>query len=253
MKKNLSFITALTCLICTILSGCGKEYSEDESIVKPPPVTTIAQTTTVITTSTIPTTTKATTTTTSTTTTTATTTAITYATTTEAAEQPIRDPEDTSPPFGDLTGAYVCVGGTAFFPSVYVLTEDEVCQLAEGFNSMDWTEVPKSKHAAPTPGPSDIEYYICKDGKFSELDDFCSVYINEEGYHQYFRSKAKEDNENSHMAGLFTLVSYGNNRSRMVSTHLSDQFVPPIREYSDQERWALVWDDVLPFIEENGV
>ncbi|MBP5363227.1 MAG: hypothetical protein J6Y71_09450 [Ruminococcus sp.] len=252
MKKQLSFITALTCLICTALSGCGKEYSEDESIVKPPPVTTITQTTTLITTSTIPTTTKATTTTTSTTTTTATTTAITTATTTEAAEQPIRDPEDTSPPFGDLTGAYVCVGGTAFFPSVYVLTEEEVCQLANGFNSMDWTEIPKSKYVGPTPGPSDIEYYIYKDGKFSELDDFCSKYI-EDGYCHYYRSTVKEDYKNSDFAGLFTLVSYGNNRSRMVSTHLSDQFIQPIREYSDQERWALVWDDVLPFIEENGV
>ena len=170
---------------------------------------------------------------------------------TEADLPPIRDAEETAPPFGDLHGAHVCVGGTAIYPGVYVLTKEDTDRLADAFNSLLWTEMPKDKYVGPTPGPSDIEFYFYKDGVFSELDQFGSVYIDENGQRHYFRSVPAEGGNISETAHYFSLIDYVKDPSRIVSTHLAERFKEPIRTYTDQECWALVWDDVLPFIAEN--
>ena len=255
--KHSSFKAACVFLLFSLsLTGCGSDYKQADSIVQTTSVTETAQTTTAATTTatTTVTTTAATTTsakTTSTTVSTTTEATTILTTTTEAVTLPIRDTEDTSPPFGDLSGAYVCVGGTAIYPSVYVLTQEEVEQLASAFNSRLWTEISKDKYVGPTPGPSDIEFYFYKDGAFSELDEFGSVYFDENGYKHYYNASPMEGHDYSENRNLYSLINYVKDPSRLVSTHLADRFIEPIRPYTVQESWELVWDYVLPFIQEN--
>ena len=260
--KHSSFKAACVFLLFSLsLTGCGSDLKKDDSTAQMSSVTETLQNTTAATTTAATTTTAAATTTASTTTSAETTstavttttelTTILTTTTTEDVTMPVRDTEDTSPPFGDLSGAYVCVGGTAIYPSVYVLTKEEVDHLADDFNSRLWTEIPKDKYVGPTPGPSDIEFYFYKDGVFSELDQFGSLYIDENGNKHYYRETPMEGHDLSENASLFSLIYYVKDPSRLVSTHLADRFIEPIRPYTVQESWELVWDYVLPFIQEN--
>lgn len=52
------------------------------------------------------------------------------------------EPTELTSPFGDISDAYVCFGGTALYPSVRVLSADEVQKLSKVLNSMEWEEFP---------------------------------------------------------------------------------------------------------------
>ena len=192
-----------------------------------------------------PTQTTTTTVTASTTTTAATTSTVTTTTvtTTKAVSQPIRDPSETEPPFGDLHGAYVCIGGIDVFPSVYVMTKEEVSKLADYFNSFIWTEESMDDYIPPT-GSMGMTYYIYKDGKYSSFGDLTSVYYSD-GVRRRFRKTPKDGDYSNSLSARDFLTP---DTSRHVGTHLNEQNV----ELTDQEFWDLIWNDVLPWIEENG-
>ena len=240
-KRLLS--AALASLLCLPFAGCGRNNSEDESIIKPPPVATIEQTTTATST----TTTTITTTTTTTTTTTAATT--TSATTTKAISQPIRDPSETDPPFGDLHGAYICISCIETYPSVYVLTQDEVSELADYFNTSTWTEKSWDDYIPPTGGNMNSRtYFIYKDGRYFSLTDLTNIYYAD-GVRRLF-SYVPKDGVNSKHIRAYDFLTPGDT-SRVVGTHINEYYNSPDKEFTDQEYWDLVWNDVLPWIEEH--
>ena len=221
MKKVL-----LAAMLCTtIFTACSDNNSPEY-----PEKVTVQTTTTTVTTLT----------TTATTTSTVTTTTV---TTKKAVSQPIRDPSETDPPFGDLHGAYVCIGGIDVYPSVYVMTKDEVSMLADFFNSEIWTEESMDDYVPPT-GSMGMTYYIYKDGKYSSYGDLSSIYYSD-GVRRNFRKTPKDGDYSNRLSARDFLTP---DTSRHVGTHLNEHNV----ELTDQEFWDLIWNDVLPWIEENG-
>ena len=221
MKKVI--LAAMLCM--AIFTACSDNNSSEY-----PEKVPVQTTTTTITTLT----------TTATTTSTVTTTTV---TTTKAVSQPIRDSSETEPPFGDLHGAYVCIGGIDVYPSVYVMTKDEVSRLADYFNSIIWTEESMDDYI-PLTGSIGMTYYIYKDGKYSSFGDLTSVYYSD-GVRRNFRKTSKDGEYSNHLSARDFLTP---DTSRHVGTHLNEQKV----ELTDQEFWDLIWNDVLPWIEENG-
>ena len=220
MKKVL-----LAAMLCTaIFTACSDNNSPEY-----PEKVTVQTTTTTVTTLT--------------TTATTTSTVTTTVTTTKAVSQPIRDPSETEPPFGDLHGAYVCIGGIDVYPSVYVMTKDEVSMLADFFNSEIWTEESMDDYVPPT-GSMGMTYYIYKDGKYSSYGDLSSIYYSD-GVRRNFRKTPKDGDYSNRLSARDFLTP---DTSRHVGTHLNEQK----GELTDQEYWDLIWNDVLPWIEENG-
>ena len=220
MKKVL-----LAAMLCTaIFTACSDNNSPEY-----PEKVTVQTTTTTVTTLT--------------TTATTTSTVTTTVTTTKAVSQPIRDPSETEPPFGDLHGAYVCIGGIDVYPSVYVMTKDEVSMLADFFNSEIWTEESMDDYVPPT-GSMGMTYYIYKDGKYSSYGDLSSIYYSD-GVRRNFRKTPKDGDYSNRLSARDFLTP---DTSRHVGTHLNEQH----GELTDQEYWDLIWNDVLPWIEENG-
>ena len=223
MKKV--FFAAMLCM--AMFSACSDnnspEYPEKVPIQTTTTTTVTALTATVATTSTVTTTT---------------------VTTTKAVSQPVRDSSDTAPPFGDLYGAYVCIGGIDVYPSVYVMTQDEVSKLADFFNSEIWTEESMEDYVPPT-GDIGMTYYIYKDGKYSSYGDLSSIYYSD-GVRRNFRETPSDGDYSNRLSARDFL--YAGDSSRHVGTHLNEQK----GELTDQEFWELIWNDVLPWIEENG-
>ena len=221
MKKVI--FAAMLCM--AIFTACSDNNSSEYPEKAPTQTTTTtvtASTTTAATTSTVTTTT---------------------VTTTKAVSQPIRDPSETEPPFGDLHGAYVCIGGIDVYPSVYVMTKEEVSKLADYFNSVIWTEESMDDYIPPT-GSMGMTYYIYKDGKYSSFGDLTSVYYSD-GVRRNFRKTPKDGDYSNDLSARDFLTP---DTSRHVGTHLNEQH----GELTDQEFWDLIWNDVLPWIEENG-
>jgi hypothetical protein len=221
MKKVI--LAAMLCM--AIFTACSDNNSSEYPEKAPTQTTTTtvsASTTTAATTSTVTTTT---------------------VTTTKAVSQPIRDPSETEPPFGDLHGAYVCIGGIDVYPSVYVMTKEEVSKLADYFNSVIWTEESMDDYIPPT-GSMGMTYYIYMDGKYSSFGDLTSVYYSD-GVRRRFRKTPKDSDYSNSLSARDFLTP---DTSRHVGTHLNEQQV----ELTDQEFWDLIWNDVLPWIEENG-
>ena len=220
MKKVL-----LAAMLCTtIFTACSDNNSPEY-----PEKVTVQTTTTSVTTLT--------------TTATTTSTVTTTVTIKKAVSQPIRDPSETEPPFGDLHGAYVCIGGIDVYPSVYVMTKDEVSMLADFFNSEIWTEESMDDYVPPT-GSMGMTYYIYKDGKYSSYGDLSSIYYFD-GVRRNFRKTPKDGDYSNRLSARDFLTP---DTSRHVGTHLNEQK----GELTDQEYWDLIWNDVLPWIEENG-
>ena len=220
MKKVL-----LAAMLCTtIFTACSDNNSPEY-----PEKVTVQTTTTTVTTLT--------------TTATTTSTETTTVTIKKAVSQPIRDPSETEPPFGDLHGAYVCIGGIDVYPSVYVMTKDEVSMLADFFNSEIWTEESMDDYVPPT-GSMGMTYYIYKDGKYSSYGDLSSIYYSD-GVRMNFRKTPKDGDYSNRLSARDFLTP---DTSRHVGTHLNEQK----GELTDQEYWDLIWNDVLPWIEENG-
>lgn len=176
--------------------------------------------------------------------TTVTTTTAAVTTTTKAVSPPIRDSSETAPPFGDLHGAYVCIDGIELYPSVYVLTQDEVSLLADFFNSEIWTEQSMDDYVPPT-GDTGMTYYIYKDGKYSSYGDLSTIYYSD-GVRRNFK-ETPSDGDYAHRLSARDFL-YKSDGSRNVRTHINEQKA----DITDQEFWALIWDDVFTWIEENG-
>jgi hypothetical protein len=137
----------------------------------------------------------------------------------------------------------VCIGGIDVYPSVYVMTKDEVSRLADYFNSIIWTEESMDDYIPPT-GSMGMTYYIYKDGKYSSFGDLTSVYYSD-GVRRRFRKTPKDGDYSNSLSARDFLTP---DTSRHVGTHLNEQHV----ELTDQEFWDLIWNDALPWIEENG-
>lgn len=236
--KNVIFAALLCMAIFTACSdNNSSEYPEKETVQNT--TTAVASSTTTVAKTTVITTAVTTTATTTVTTTTA---AVT--TTTKASPQPISETTETAPPFGDLHGAYVCIGGIEVYPSVYVMTKDDVSELADFFNSEIWTEESMDDYVPPT-GSMGMTYYIFKDGKYSSYGDLSSIYYSD-GVKRHFRKTPKNGDYSNRLSASDFL--YKSDGSRIVGTHINELS----GECTDQEYWDLIWNDVLPWIEENG-
>lgn len=245
MKKAISAAILCMALFTACNGNNNSEYLEKESAQNI--TTTVTTLSTTVAETTVATTTTAAETTTSTavkTTTTAEATTTTVGTTTKEEYPPIRDISETDPPFGDLHGAYVCIGGLAVYPSVYVLTEDEVSKLADYFNSEIWTEESMEDYVPPT-GSMGLTYYIYKDGKYSSLSDLGAIYYSD-GVRRSFRETRNDDDYSSPLSAYDFL--YTGDSSRQVSTHINE----PNAYSTYQEYLELIWNDVLQWIEKNG-
>ena len=164
-------------------------------------------------------------------------------TTTETTTKPVRIPSDSPPPFGDLHGAYICIYGMVTYPSVYVLTQDEVSELADYFNSEIWEEEYMDDYVSPT-GSFGLCYFIYKDGHCSSLSDLGSLYRADGVVRNFIHYP--QDDDFSNQLTAYDILDAGDN-SRSVKTHIDEQK----SEMTDQEYWDLVWNDVLPWIEEH--
>ena len=219
--KNRILSTALaSLLICMQLSGCG---SSDQT---PAEIGTEAETAIASTSETAPLASTTTTTTTTSATTSVTTTAavistsetVTSETTGRNTAPPIRDISDTSPPFGDLSNAYICIYGLEVYPSVYVLTRDEVKELADYYNSLEWTEKSMDDYEPPT-GSGGLVYYIYNNGKYSTFGDLSKVYYTD-GVARSFSSNSKDGQTGSIFSAYDIL--FDGDKSRIVSTHAQE-------------------------------
>ena len=252
MIKNsiLQFIISVICL--AVLTSCsGKSSSDTES----EPIT--SQITTV---STADTTTQANTNiTTSTEVTSETTTAVVTTAAIDATEtknkmldriaDPMDDPTEFTSPFGDISNAYVCFGGTALYPSVHVLSADEVKKLSKVLNSMEWSEFPDKPTTPYTPGPNDLTLYVNDNGNRSQLTLIGDTYRDEDGF-RYFMIKSPATVEESFTIYQICNDLLFNGDSKDVSTHLfmQQEICQPDGSYDINEYWDLIWDDVMLFI-----
>ena len=249
-KNILQCAITLLCLI--VMTGCNENRSS---------VAEVESTTSEITTvSTTDTTTSATNDT--TTTTTETTVAITTTADTDSTEirtflldgiaDSLSEPTELTSPFGDISSAYVCFGGTVIYPSVYVLTEDQTKNLSKIMNSMVWDEFAE-KPPQPTPGPNDLTLYINDHGKCCQLDLMSETYIDENG-ERYFWSKPPHEDERYSLYEITSdlLMDHVTETvaAHLVPTRLNKraEIFESEEDYSIQKYWDLIWDDVLPYI-----
>ena len=248
MSDNSIFRCIIAVLCLAVMTGCSEKSSSD---VEAEPAT--SQITTVATTEITTTVTN--------TATAETTTVITTTTAAAATEKEgkmldriadsLDEPSELTSPFGDISNAYVCFGGTALYPSVRVLSADEVRKLSKVLNSMEWTEFPDKPETPYTPGPSDLTLYVNDNGKCSHLDLIGDTYRDENGY-RYFMTKSPAAVE-----GSFTIYQICddllfNSDLKDVSTHLFmlHDICQPDGSYNINDYWDLIWDDIIPFIED---
>ena len=163
------------------------------------------------------------------------------------------EPTELTSPFGDISNAYVCFGGTALYPSVRVLSADEVKKLSKVMNSMEWSELPEKPAVPYTPGPNDLTLYVNDNGKRSHLTLIGETYRDEDGF-RYFMIKSPATVEES-----FTLYQICDDLlfsgdSEDVSTHLfmQQEISQPDGSYDINDYWDLIWDDVMQFIQDEN-
>ena len=241
-------------LCIAAMTGCNEKNSTDTKSES-----TTSQTTTVSATDTVETTTTTTTTTTQTTSATETTTEI-ATTATEIISKvldriadSLDEPSELTSPFGDISDAYVCFGGTALFPSVRVLSADEVKKLSKILNSMEWEEFPDKPETPATPGPNDLTLYINDNGKRSQLGLLGDTYCDANGY-RYFRTRSPENvEENISLHQICSDLLFDSDLEN-VSTHLSRflEISQPDGSYDINEYWDLIWDDVMQYINDEA-
>lgn len=159
------------------------------------------------------------------------------------------EPTELTSPFGDISNAYVCFGGTVVYPDVHILSADEVKKLSKVLNSMEWTEFPEKPATPPTSGPSDLTLYVNDNGKRSQLSLLSDTYCDENGY-RYFLAKSPADIEESF--SIYEIVNdlLFNGDSKNVSTHLymQTEIFKTAEDYDVNKYWDLIWDDVMLFI-----
>ena len=161
----------------------------------------------------------------------------------------LKEPSELTSPFGDISNACVCFGGTALYPSVRVLSADEVMKLSKVLNSMEWEEFSDKPQTPYTPGPSDLTLYVNNNGKRSELDLLGDIYRDENGS-RYFRTKSPETAEESFTIYQICDDLLFTSDLKDVSTHLSGlhDIIQPDGSYDINDYWDLIWDDVMPNI-----
>ena len=165
----------------------------------------------------------------------------------------LEEPTELTSPFGDISDAYVCFGGTALFPSVRVLSADEVKKLSKILNSMEWEEFPDKPETPATPGPNDLTLYINDNGKRSQLGLLGDTYCDENGY-RYFRTRSPENvEENISLHQICSDLLFDSDLEN-VSTHLSRflEISQPDGSYDINEYWDLIWDDVMQYINDEA-
>ena len=161
------------------------------------------------------------------------------------------EPSELTSPFGDISNAYVCFGGTALYPSVRALSADEVRKLSKVLNSMEWTEYPDKPETPYTPGPSDLTLYVNDNGKCRHLDLIGDIYRDENGC-KYFMTKSPAALEDSFTIYQICSDLLYTGDYKDVSTHLFmlHDICQPDGSYDINDYWDLIWDDVIPFIED---
>lgn len=238
----------VTVLCFAVMTGCSEKNGSGS---KAEPLTTAAITTDI--------TEAATSTSTADTTTTTTEAAVTtteIATVKEAAKkkldriaESLEEPSEFRSPFGDISNAYVCFGGTALYPSVRVLSADEVKKLSKVLNAMTWEELPDKPKVPYTPGPSDLTLYVNDNGKRSELDLLGDIYRDENG-NRYFRTESPATAKESFTVYQICDDLLFTSDLKDVSTHLSElrDITQSDGNYDINDYWDLIWDDVMRFI-----
>ncbi len=161
------------------------------------------------------------------------------------------EPSELTSPFGDISNAYVCFGGTALYPSVRVLSADEVRKLSKVLNSMEWTELPDKPETPYTPGPSDLTLYVNENGKCSHLDLIGDTYRDENGYRYFMTNSPAAVEDGFTIYQICSDLLYTGDY-KDVSTHLFmlHDICQPDGSYDINDYWDLIWDDVIPFIED---
>lgn len=164
---------------------------------------------------------------------------------TETVPETTLDPSTISAPFGDISNAYVCIGGTELYPNVYVLTKDEVKEMAAQINSAKWEEAAVDPIRPQVGGPYDLYMYIYDNGKCSQLGlgDYAYEDGNTVKYYQAFISESESFSVHEIVSPLI-----GADPSRIVATHL-EEAKNFDRNSTMQDYWDLIWQDVIPFIE----
>ena len=159
------------------------------------------------------------------------------------------EPTELTSPFGDISNAYVCFGGTALYPSVHVLSADEVRKISKVLNSMEWTEFPDKPEVPSTPGPSDLTLYVNDNGRRSHLTLIGDTYCDESGY-RYFMSKSPAFFEESFTIYQICSDLLFTGDLEDVSTHLFmfQDICEPDGSYDINEYWDLIWNDVMQYI-----
>lgn len=259
-KRIFRSIIAVLCL--AVMTGCNEKSSsgsEAEPATNQVTTTITTETTkTATSNSTAKTTTTTKTAATTTTTVTETTAEITTATEIRLKEldriaDSLDESSELTSPFGDISDAYVCFGGTALFPSVRVLSADEVKKLSKILNSMEWEEFPDKPETPATPGPNDLTLYINDNGKRSQLGLLGDTYCDENGY-RYFRTRSPENvEENISLHQICSDLLFDSDLEN-VSTHLSRflEISQPDGSYDINEYWDLIWDDVMQYINDEA-
>ncbi|OPZ19619.1 MAG: hypothetical protein BWZ04_02378 [Firmicutes bacterium ADurb.BinA205] len=163
------------------------------------------------------------------------------------------EPSELTSPFGDISDAYVCFGGTALYPSVRVLSADEVQKLSKVLNSMEWEEFPDKPKTPPTLGPNDLTLYVNDNGKRGELDLLCDMYRDENGI-RHFMIKSPETADESFTIYQICEDLLFNSDLKDVSTHLfmMQDIIQPDGTYDMNDYWDLIWDDVIKFIQDEN-
>ena len=239
-----------------VLSSCANTADTISVSDSADETTTIRTKTTTVLTTTILTTTKQTTTVTTAVTATASA-ETTAAATTEIPEISLLDkvsdlldePAELTSPFGDVSSAYICFGGTAIYPSVYVLSEDESRKLSKYMNSLEWEELPEEPEEKPTPGPSNLTLYIYNHGNYYQLELLGGTYRDETGFRYFFPHNPEGIPEPCSIYGIAQDLLY-HGELDFSSTHLGDQYELFHESGFDiNVYWHLIWDDVIPYIE----
>lgn len=263
MTKRSIFRCLIAALCLVAITGCSEKNGSDAGVEPTSSHITAAVTTDTTETATSNSTAETTTTTTITavtTTTTATETTVEITTVTEIRlkeldriADSLDEPSELTSPFGDISDAYVCFGGTALFPSVRVLSADEVKKLSKILNSMEWEEFPDKPETPATPGPNDLTLYINDNGKRSQLGLLGDTYCDENGY-RYFRTRSPENvEENISLHQICSDLLFDSDLEN-VSTHLSRflEISQPDGSYDINEYWDLIWDDVMQYINDEA-
>lgn len=255
MTKRSIFRCLIAALCLVAITGCSEKNGSDAG-VEP----TSSHITAAVTTDTTETATSNSTAETTATTTAATETTVEITTATEIRSKELDriadsldEPSELTSPFGDISDAYVCFGGTALFPSVRVLSADEVKKLSKILNSMEWEEFPDKPETPATPGPNDLTLYINDNGKRSQLGLLGDTYCDENGY-RYFRTRSPENvEENISLHQICSDLLFDSDLEN-VSTHLSRflEISQPDGSYDINEYWDLIWDDVMQYINDEA-